>query len=235
MKNLTLVLLPGMDGTGLLFGPFLSEMRNKINFEVISYPPDRILTYTELVADVKSKLPTKGHWLLLAESFSGPVGIKVLDSIRHKPLALLLCSSFAKSPVNSPSTLLLNLVSNLLFKVKPPRLVVENFLLGKSANDELIELFYTAIKLVKPDVLAHRLKEILAVDVSVELRRFDVPIFYLQALQDSLVSAQSAEYICKNNSLVTLTKIVGPHLILQRNPSEGSIWLFDIVKKLLIK
>ena len=46
----TLVLLPGMDGTGALFTPLLREFSSSaVKPQVVSYPPDRPLGYAELV------------------------------------------------------------------------------------------------------------------------------------------------------------------------------------------
>ncbi len=40
----TLVLVPGLDGTGLLFKPLLEEISPAIESIIIQYPPDKILS-----------------------------------------------------------------------------------------------------------------------------------------------------------------------------------------------
>jgi len=46
------VLLPGMDGTGLLFGPLLDALPDSIDTEVICYSTTEQQTYTELVEEI---------------------------------------------------------------------------------------------------------------------------------------------------------------------------------------
>jgi hypothetical protein len=49
MNRPQLVLLPGLDGTGELFGPFLKVIPQSWPRRVVSYPVDRVLSYWELV------------------------------------------------------------------------------------------------------------------------------------------------------------------------------------------
>jgi len=44
-----LILLPGMDGTGIMFEPFLERLSPENQVEVIAYPYDIALSYKELV------------------------------------------------------------------------------------------------------------------------------------------------------------------------------------------
>lgn len=37
------VLLPGLDGTGVLFKPLIDVLSSEINVQIISYPPDEKL------------------------------------------------------------------------------------------------------------------------------------------------------------------------------------------------
>src|SRR5262245_41048704 len=71
----TLVLLPGLDGTGKLFGPFVERAHATFDVKVVEYPADERLGYPELEALVGRGLPTSGPFFLVAESFSGPIAI----------------------------------------------------------------------------------------------------------------------------------------------------------------
>jgi len=42
------VLLPGLDGTGILFKPFIDALPSEANIQVISYPSATKLSYQEL-------------------------------------------------------------------------------------------------------------------------------------------------------------------------------------------
>ena len=47
MNDLTLVLLPGMDGTGQLFGPFLDAMKQRYPVSVVDNLTSGALGYAE--------------------------------------------------------------------------------------------------------------------------------------------------------------------------------------------
>jgi thioesterase domain-containing protein len=70
-----LVLLPGMDGTGELFAPFLAALGPDQAVVVVRYPTDRELGYAELEQVARAALPVDQPFILLGESFSGPVAI----------------------------------------------------------------------------------------------------------------------------------------------------------------
>ena len=93
-----LVLLPGMDGTGELFAPFIAALDGWPT-TVISYPPDREMEYAGHEAHARARLPLDGDYVLLAESFSGPVGIALAASRPRGLRGLILCASFAVNPL----------------------------------------------------------------------------------------------------------------------------------------
>ena len=85
-----LILLPGLDGTGLLFKHLQKVLPDFYEPEVIAYSITQKQTYPELIEQVKTQLPTE-PFLLLAESFSGPIAYRLsLDtSIPIKKLILV--------------------------------------------------------------------------------------------------------------------------------------------------
>ena len=52
-KSPTLVLLPGLEGAGLLFEPLLAALPSSIRTQVVSYPPDQPLSLAEYAALVR--------------------------------------------------------------------------------------------------------------------------------------------------------------------------------------
>jgi len=78
----TLVLLPGMDGTGELFSKFIETLAPGTESIVVRYPTTGALGYAELERIARSKLPTDRPFVILAESFSGPIGILLAPSVR---------------------------------------------------------------------------------------------------------------------------------------------------------
>lgn len=94
----TVVLLPGMDGSGELFTPFVEALGPSIDARVLRYPADQPLGYAALTARVREALPADRPYVLLAESFSGPIGVEIAAQAPPGMMGLVLCSTFARNP-----------------------------------------------------------------------------------------------------------------------------------------
>jgi pimeloyl-ACP methyl ester carboxylesterase len=75
---------------------------------------------------------------------------------------------------------------------------------------------------VSARVLRHRLAAALQVNVSAKLEELKVPVLYLQASQDWLVPSSAAEAIVSALPSTKVTRVNGPHLLLQANPAESA-------------
>ena len=95
---IALVLLPGMDGTGQLFGRFLEALGPEVRAIVIAYPPAQNLDYSQLEAFVRSKLPSDQPFVILGESFSGPIAVSIAASPPDGLRGIVLCCSFVRNP-----------------------------------------------------------------------------------------------------------------------------------------
>lgn len=97
-KEVKIILLPGLDGTGELFGPFLAKIPEHWSALVVSYPRDQLMNYPECVAFARDRLPVDEDFVLLGESFSGPVSIALAAQHHPNLRGLVLCNSFARHP-----------------------------------------------------------------------------------------------------------------------------------------
>ncbi|MEZ4322484.1 MAG: alpha/beta hydrolase [Myxococcota bacterium] len=116
----TLVLLPGLDGTGENFGPFVRELgAHGLESRVVRYRSDRPCTVAELRGIVEDALPD-GSYLLVAESFSGPLGIEVAARGAPGCVGLVLVATFHRFPRRVPAWIVRTL-GPLGFAIPPPR------------------------------------------------------------------------------------------------------------------
>lgn len=214
----TLVLLPGLDGTGKLFKPFLSVLPLDVRTQVIVYPRDRLLSVHEYAEFVKSQLPP-GRIILLAESFSGPVLLTLLSLLEKPVAAAIFCASFAEPP----RPLLLRLAA-LVACTGPllrsaPDFLLRRFCLGPAAKTEQLELARETLSMIPPKILAHRLK-LLAKRHSFLKMQFRIPCYFLQATTDRLVPAKAVDWFRNHFENFQLEKLSGPHFLLQTKPQE---------------
>ncbi len=95
--KLSVVLLPGLDGTGRLFAPLLQEFPPEVESHVISYRPDVALGYEKLLQIVQSTLAQK-PFVLVAESFSGPLALQIASTGLNHLRGVVLIASFVSNP-----------------------------------------------------------------------------------------------------------------------------------------
>lgn len=93
-EPLTLILLPGMDGTGELFADFVKQLPGWIEPRVVSYPRERKLSYDQLLLTVESVVPAAESFVVLAESFSAPLAVRFAARDPNRLEALILCAGF---------------------------------------------------------------------------------------------------------------------------------------------
>jgi len=215
-----LVLLPGLDGTGELFAPFVQAIRAArdpgVETEVIVYPPDRAMGYAEHEAWARERLPRDGEFVLLAESFSGPVGIAIAASAPSNLKGLILCATFASNPLP-----LFGPLSRLVAAfpaVRIPPALLEPFLHAGRASAEVRRLYSKAMAKVSPRTLQARVAAILAIDHSALLRRIAVPILYLQAKRDRLIPRSAFSKMQRLRLDIDRVEFDAPHFLLQTLP-----------------
>src|SRR5438477_11217911 len=95
-----LVLLPGLDGTGSLFAPFVQSLNSHFTTAVVSYPRDKLLNYQQLIPKIREVIPWGEPYTLLAESFSGPLAMQFAAVQPEDLKAIVLAASFVNNPVH---------------------------------------------------------------------------------------------------------------------------------------
>jgi len=215
-----ILLLPGLDGSGRLFGPLLAARPRGFLPEVVSYAPDRLLGYDDLAGLVRERLPA-GRFVLVAESFSGPVAVRLAAERPPGLAALVLAATFLHHPLNALLHPIRGLAGAWLFGLGLPAPLVRHFLAGPDAPHAIVAEVQAAVAAVSPQVLAHRVGEALRVDVREDLARVEVPVLWLAPSRDHLVRADAAEEAQAIRPDVEVASIDAPHMILQRCPQAS--------------
>jgi pimeloyl-ACP methyl ester carboxylesterase len=214
-----LVLLPGLDGTGRLFQPLLAHLPSTTEPLVVSYS-NVAGTYEEILPAARKALPSDRPFVLLGESFSGPVAIRLAAERPFGVRALVLCASFARRPLAGGGVFRFLVRQETLRFV--PKTLLLRALLGRYAGAPIGAEVARVIFSVPTSTLAARLRQVLAVDVSADLRRLDVPVLYLIARDDAIVSTASAEHVRRCAPQTSVVTIAGPHLLLQTAPAQAT-------------
>ena len=219
-RRATLVLLPGLDGTGDLFEPLLARLAPSIEPVVVRYPLAEPLGYEALTAVARRALPPTGPYLILGESFSGPIAAQLAAERPGDFRGLILCASFVSSPMAHlrPFEWLLDLgpVRSLA------RWLAPRTLLGRFETPELRALLRRTLSRLPRSVLVARIRAVLAANSIAAFARCRAPTLYLQGTEDTLLPLSCVDEICRLAPKTRIVKIAAPHCVLQCAPDEAA-------------
>lgn len=217
-KEMVLVMLPGLDGTGRVFEPLLACLSAEITTRVIHYPADRPLSFQEHVDLAHSRLPKDRPFVLLAESFSGPVGLQLIADPPDNLRGVIFVATFARYPVPFLLDLCRHLPQALLLKLLSLPLFCRLICLG-GASDDAVKLFRQALQSVMLTVLSSRLGVLAELPPPPETT-FTGPCLYLQASKDRLVPARAARPLIELLPQLQVVQIPGPHILVLAKPED---------------
>lgn len=220
------VLLPGLDGSAAPFRELEATTPPGMATCPVRYPPDRELSYSQHAESVVRHLPDDRRYVLVAESFSGPVAIEVASRAPWGLEALVLCNTFAVSPAWSGWRYL---PWEMIFRLPITAGFVGTCLVGRDRAARWVDPVRAANAPVAAGVLARRMREVLSVDVRAELASIRCPILYLRGRHDRLVSKRAMGRILECRPDVTVTEIDGPHLLLQVAPRASWAAILDFL------
>jgi pimeloyl-ACP methyl ester carboxylesterase len=213
------VLLPGFDGSALLFEPLLDQEGLPFEPHVVALPADVPRGYDELVAWLEPRLPTEPFGLL-AESFSGPLAIRVAARYPERVTHLVLAATFLRSPLQPWLALFAPLARPALFARPTPTFAVRALLAGWDAPTSLVDAIRGAMAILPPEIAGARARSALAADEAATFAQVTVPTLWIQAEDDHLLRDGHVDDVRAARADVRVEAIRGPHTILQRRPRE---------------
>ncbi len=211
-----LVLLPGLDGSSSLRAEFAEDLAAIMPCEVVSYPSVGCDDYPAAENAARAALPGEGQFLLMGESFSGPLAISIAASKPPGLIGVVLCASFARNPhpllsffwplagIGRPAWLVFRLLSELL--------------LDRWSTRDRASKLGGAVVAVSPQILRARLRAVHRVDVSRELASLNVPLLAIVAEHDRVVPSSAAAHVQTIYPRAKAVTVAGPHSLLQANP-----------------
>lgn len=214
---LAVVLLPGLDGTGLLFRALLAKAPPRFAPRVLALPQAGDMSYGALAERLAPSLPSDRPFVLLGESFSGPLALALARRSPPGLLAVVLCVTFIEPPA---WPWLRHLVSSWLFALRPPGFGFRLALAGRHASPELLADLRAARGAASPAAMAARLRETLRGDAHADLLGCPVPVLALHGGRDRVIWDRSARAMRRVRPDLAEVTLPGPHLLLQALPED---------------
>lgn len=215
---MTLLILPGMDGSGLMHEAFIAALGPGIDVRPVRYPGEAVQGYDELERIARAAVPESGEVFVLGESFSGPLAVRLAAAHPARVRGIILCGSFVSNP--RPGLEWLRPVARgvpFLGRLLP---FLTPLLLGNAASPALRRKLGETLSRIPPAVLAARLRAAMAVDVSALFAILKCPILYVRAVHDRIVPGHAADRAARLNPRVRIVEVRAPHFMLQTAPVE---------------
>lgn len=219
MAALPIVLLPGMHGTGGMMAPLTRLLGEDREARVITYPERVPLGYDALVPYVSERLPP-GRFVILGESFSGPLAIEIAAREPERAAGLILAVSFARNPLPRFLRHLVRLVP--LHPAFSP--VVNAIMLGKfaRAHPGVAKALRDTLTEVSAATLRLRMTEALAADKRPQLAATSCPLLYLAGNRDRLIRRHCPRAVLGARPDAEVRWFDAPHMLLETRTIEAA-------------
>lgn len=212
-----LVALPGMDGTGELLEAFTDALGDRLRARRIAYPHDA-WAYDELLEQVEGELEeVSGEgYVLLAESFSGPIALRLAERGAAGLRGLVLVVTFAEAPPSPLLPLVTSIPPQLLMMDRVPCWAACQVMLNTDPPESAREHFCRVIKEVSPGAVSRRLEEVRR--LAPPEAPLDLPALYIQATDDRILPRKALDGVRRALPRLEVFQLPGPHLVLSASP-----------------
>jgi len=220
IDTVNIVLLPGLDGTGELFSRFEKALSGAHEVKTIVYPFKEGLGYEVLTEYVHDVLPTEQAFVLLGESFSGPIAVTVAAGKVPNLKGLILVNTF----LENPRPLLLKFMDfipdRLVFE--PPKAILQWLLKNAEQGAVDAEELRSTISSLSPSLVRTRLSSVAKVAVHAQASKVDVPVCILRSERDAAISQRIASQVIQTFKKSTVQKFNTNHFLLQSMPNQAA-------------
>ena len=215
-----LVLLPGLNGTDDFLADFSSEL-DGFELDIIVYPPE-LTDYDAIFSVVQKRLP-KEDFVIVAESFSGPVAGRIADIHPTNLCGVIFVASFLTRPRRLPA------FAASFLKVLPIRSgiglwVADRFTMGRWSQSEFTSSFRSVLSHLPKSTIVKRLKAVQRLPRTSSAHSY--PHLYLRPSKDRLIPLRQLE------NFTNVELIEGPHFLLQARPKQAALAVRTFVSAL---
>lgn len=220
MPKTTLVLLPGLDGTEIFFGPLLAQLPPWIDPVVVTYPASGPNAYDDLTPIVLQAIDGLAEFAILGWSFGGPLALMVADRMPSRVSAVMLCSSFVTPPHPALVPLRFAMTAPVIAAVRAVRRM--RLRIPGWASAEMRKAKAMTWRRVTARVLAARARAAMGVDARRLLAECRPGILYLASTRDAVIPRASLDEVLAHAPHTEVAEIEGPHLALFTNPVQSA-------------
>lgn len=184
MNTPTLILLPGLDGEGLFFNGLTRELGHSVPTQRILYPRD--MSHYQALADwVLTQIDPEEPFILLGESFGGPLAMTIAQQRPQNLKGLILVCSFSEGPPGWAARLLARFYPWLIRRPSAARGI--NAMLFNGSSIARAQEILDCLLRTPHETIAARIVETSRVSLSHFLEKSNLPMLILTAKRDRLL------------------------------------------------
>lgn len=210
------VLLPGLHGSCALFSSFVALAPSWARCRPLALPTVGGQSFNEIAEALLAELRPLEGFVLLGESFSGPVAARLAARLGQKVALLVLCNPLVKVDFRLPAGLAASMLASKAMPVWCAALALAggDRALGRAALDE--------VRLLPRKTLTDRLSGVFSATADGLFGHLVAPLLTILGNRDRLVSLARARDVCSKIPFSTLVELDAPHLVIQTKPAE--VW-----------
>jgi pimeloyl-[acyl-carrier protein] methyl ester esterase len=210
------LLLPGLHGSTRLFQVFVALAPSWARCRAVALPPEAPQGFDALAdALLPSFRPFEGM-VIVAESFSGPIAVRLTAGLGAKVALLVLCNPLTVPSFAAPVPLTARFLQSrlCLSSAAAYALAGGDRALGKAVIEE--------VRALPRPVLEQRLAVTFAA-CAADISAYAVaPLLCILGTKDRVVAATTTREALATIPRVIITEVSAPHMILQTHPSQ--VW-----------
>jgi pimeloyl-[acyl-carrier protein] methyl ester esterase len=224
-----LVLLPGLDGTEIFFGPLLAQLPPWIDPVVVTYPPSGPNAYDDLAPVVLEAVDKLKAFAILGWSFGGPLALMVAARLPSRVSGVVLCNSFVTPPHPALVPFRFAVTAPVIAAVRALRRT--RLLVPGWASPEMRKAKAMTWRRVSARVLAARARSALGVDARRLLAQCRPRIMYLVSTHDEVIARTNLDEVLAHAPQTQVAEIEGPHLALFTNPVQSAARIAEFLRR----
>ena len=215
-----LILLPGLDGSGDLFEHFEQALPPLLSIKTVLYPFKEGLGYDVLTEYVRDILPDDEPYMILAESFSGPIAVSIAAEKNPLMKGLILVNTFLSNP--NPLLIMLSRFLPEQFLLHPPNVVLRWLLSNSEGNAVSVQELSMCIKGLSANLLRSRLQSVAEVSVMAHASSIELPVLLMQSRSDVLVKRRVRNQLKASFIRADFHQFKTGHFLLQTRPAQSA-------------
>lgn len=209
-----IILLPGLDGTGLLFQGLVKELSPEFDVEVISYDDIEAVSYLDQAKEIAETIKAE-EIFIVEESYSGRVAYELGLILGKRVKGIVFLAGFISRPL-----IFSRLASYVPIKVLAPNVfgkyLLNLFGFNLSANNDLVDSVFNSLRQADKRKLKYRLRNIS--DLDKPLKTLTCSVIYVRPSRDLLVGEKAVQYLASKCLSFSQVNVNGGHFIGQSNP-----------------